>query len=589
MKQEYYKNLQSEAAAQLEKYVQQANRYTLYRTICFFALIFAFAAAYDGLTAAGIIGLFMLLLFCRLIRQHNRLKQQIQLVQNALAVTDNYLAHFNGHWQELPDKGEDFYSPNRPQDIDLHIFGKASLYQYLCCCRTALGRQKLAKALTVTPPSPAVITQRQKAVAELLERQRLCVELLARSRRLPDGHDTAALIAEINGQHHRYISHMLQRTAWLLPLLTFASLGLALLDFSSWQIPGLLMLLQFAIAMLFQRQNQAILAPLMSINHELHAYQALFIHLGETNFTNKALQKTADTLSWEAAPALQKLARLADHVNLCRNLFFYVLGNALLLWDCHCAARFARWQDNAAQNLAGWLNLWAETELYISLAMVGHTREDYTFPQLMPGSPALKATGLTSLLLDERKTVPNDSMIQAETRIITGSNMSGKTTYMRTLASSLVLAYAGAPVCAKAFACSPMHIFTSIQVHDDQSQGISTFYAELLRIKQMVDFSQKKLPMFIAIDEIFKGTNSADRIIGAREAIKRLTRPYAITLVSTHDFELCDLQSANEVPVTNYHFAEYYEDNKIKFDYKIKNGRCQTTNAQYLLKMAGIL
>ena len=165
MKQEYYKNLQSEAAAQLEKYVQQANRYTLYRTICFFALIFAFAAAYDGLTAAGIIGLFMLLLFCQLIRQHNRLKQQIQLVQNALAVTDNYLAHFNGHWQELADKGEDFYAPNRPQDIDLHIFGKASLYQYLCCCRTALGRQKLAKALTVTPPSPAVITQRQKAVA----------------------------------------------------------------------------------------------------------------------------------------------------------------------------------------------------------------------------------------------------------------------------------------------------------------------------------------------------------------------------------------------------------------------------------------
>ena len=167
--------------------------------------------------------------------------------------------------------------------------------------------------------------------------------------------------------------------------------------------------------------------------------------------------------------------------------------------------------------------------------------------------------------------------------------MSGKTTYMRTLASSLVLAYAGAPVCAKSFACTPMAIFTSIQVHDDQSQGISTFYAELLRIKQMVDFSQKQTPMFICIDEIFKGTNSADRIIGAREAIKRLTRPYAITLVSTHDFELCDLQSDNDIPVTNYHFAEYYENNKIKFDYKIKNGRCQTTNAQYLLKMAGIL
>ena len=588
MKQDFYTNLQTEKQHHGETAEKQSARYTLYRTICFFAIVFACAGAYDGLTGAGILAVLLLFLFIGLVRQHNKLKKQLQLTQNALAVITEYLSRFNGKWQESGDKGTDFLS-KRPQDIDLHIFGPASLYQYLCCCRTALGRHKLAKALTVTPPQPAAITQRQKAVAELIERQRLCVELLALSRRLPAGHDTTTLIAEITSERPHSISYVLQRTAWLLPLLTLSSCGLALAGLLNWQIPGLLALLQFALAMMFHRQNQAILAPLMSINQELHAYQDLFIHMEETNFTNKSLQKIADSLSKDAAPALQKLARLADHVNLCRNLFFFVFGNALLLWDCHCAARFGRWQDNAAQNLQNWLDCWAKMELYISLAMVGQTRENYTFPKFLAGAPALKTDGLTSLLLDEKKAIPNDSTMQAETRIITGSNMSGKTTYMRTLASSLVLAYAGAPVCAKSFTCSPMHIFTSIQVHDDQSQGISTFYAELLRIKQMVDFSQQKQPMFIAIDEIFKGTNSADRIIGAQEAIKRLTRPYAITLVSTHDFELCDLQSPNEIPVTNYHFAEYYEDNKIKFDYKIKNGRCQTTNAQYLLKMAGIL
>ncbi len=589
MKQDFYTNLQAEKQHHRETAEKQSARYTLYRTICFFAVVFACAGAYDRLAGAGILAVLLLFLFIGLVRQHNKLKKQLQLTQNALAVITEYLSRFNGKWQELGDKGAGFLSKNRPQDIDLHIFGQASLYQYLCCCRTALGRHKLAKALTVTPPQSAAITQRQKAVAELIERQRLCVELLALSRRLPAGHDTTTLIAEITSERPHSISYVLQRTAWLLPLLTLSSCGLALAGLLNWQIPGLLALLQFALAMMFHRQNQAILAPLMSINQELHAYQDLFIHMGDTNFTNKSLQKIADSLSRDAAPALQKLAQLADHVNLCRNLFFFAFGNALLLWDCHCAARFGRWQDNAAQNLQNWLDCWAEMELYISLAMVGQTRENYTFPKLLAGAPALKAECLGSLLLDEKKTVPNDTTMTSETRIITGSNMSGKTTYMRTLASSLVLAYAGAPVCAKAFACSPMHIFTSIQVHDDQSQGISTFYAELLRIKQMVDFSKKQQPMFIAIDEIFKGTNSADRIIGAQEAIKRLTRPYAITLVSTHDFELCDLQSPNEIPVTNYHFAEYYEDNKIKFDYKIKNGRCQTTNAQYLLKMAGIL
>ena len=147
----------------------------------------------------------------------------------------------------------------------------------------------------------------------------------------------------------------------------------------------------------------------------------------------------------------------------------------------------------------------------------------------------------------------------------------------------------GAPVCAGSFQLTPLCVFTSIRVTDDITRGLSTFYAELLRIKSMMDFSKKKTPMLICIDEIFKGTNSADRIIGAREAIRHLTNRWCITLVSTHDFELCELQSPNDTPVENYHFEEHYEDDKILFDYTLKAGRCQTTNAKYLLRMAGIL
>ena len=589
MKKDFYTNLEAEELTQLGTYAQLASRYTVYRTLCFLALIFACAAAYDGLTAASIVSGMLLLLFTWLIRQHNMVKKQLRFLNNSLAVTREYLARFSDDWQKLPEDGHDFSSHDRPQDTDLHIFGKASLYQYLCCARTTLGRRMLSHALTVTPPPAGIIRQRQAAVRELIDRQRLCVELLSLSHQLPHNHDTRPLLKSIAADRQYYISHTLQRTAWLLPIITFCSIILSLAGLLSFQIPGLLLGLQFALAMAFHRQNQAILAPLKTLNQELHAYRALFILMGETNFTSTALQRIAADLSQNGAPALRQLARLTDHVNLCRNLFFFVLGNALLLWDCHCAARFTRWQDNAALCLPDWLTAWAETELYISLAMPGHTRKQICFPQILEHTPQLETRGLSSLLITEEKAVPNDTTLVAETRIITGSNMSGKTTYMRTLASSLVLAYAGAPVCAQNFACSLMHIFTSIQVHDDQSQGISTFYAELLRIKQMVDFSKKKLPMFICIDEIFKGTNSADRIIGAKEAISRLTRPYAITLVSTHDFELCELQSPNDIPVSNYHFAEYYEENKIKFDYKIKNGRCQTTNAQYLLKMAGIL
>ena len=218
MKQDFYKNLQAEAQTQLTADEKLSGRYTLYRTACFFALIFAFAAGYDGVMGATVIGVLLLLFFSRLIHQHNRLKKRIRFIQNSLDVTEEYLSRFNGNWQNLTDKGDEFIHPERPQDIDLHIYGPASLYQYLCCARTALGRQKLAQALTVTPPPANIIAQRQAAVSELIDHQRLCVELLALSRFLPTGHDTAPLIKEVTADQPHHISPVLQQTARLLPL-----------------------------------------------------------------------------------------------------------------------------------------------------------------------------------------------------------------------------------------------------------------------------------------------------------------------------------------------------------------------------------
>ena len=167
--------------------------------------------------------------------------------------------------------------------------------------------------------------------------------------------------------------------------------------------------------------------------------------------------------------------------------------------------------------------------------------------------------------------------------------MSGKTTFLRSIGINLVLSYAGGPALASEFKTSVMKVLTSIRVEDNVNKGISTFYAELLRIKDMTEYNKNKMPMICLIDEIFKGTNSADRIICAAEAIKKLSQPWSITLVSTHDFELCNLESDDNINAVNYHFAEYYENGEIKFDYNIQDGRCVTTNAKMLLKMAGIV
>lgn len=385
-------------------------------------------------------------------------------------------------------------------------------------------------------------------------------------------------------------SKALRLLSFLLPVLSLATLALAIAGRLDVTIPGLLLSLQLLLSFLLLRRSQALLAPLMALPQELSVYEQLLARLEEADYRSPlllAIQK--DLREQRSSEGLRGLAKLADLAAMRRNVFFFLVANTACLWDLHCTARLFAWKEANGRSLRRHLTAWAEVEALLSLATPALTRQAVCWPELCTGGPELTGKAVTPLLIEEAKAVPNDASFTAGTCIITGSNMSGKTTYMRTLATSAILAYAGAPVCAEHFALTPMAVYTSIHVSDDLSRGISTFYAEILRIRQMVEASQEERPLLLCIDEIFKGTNSADRITGAAEAIKRLTRPSCITLVTTHDFELCDLQSPNDLPIKNFHFEESYPDDKIHFDFKIRPGRCHTTNARYLLKMAGIL
>ena len=591
MKKEFYQQQQQIATATKKMQLSKSHKFTTIRTALFIGLVFAFATGYDGHVAGTISGLMLLIAFIYAIRQHNHLKYQLELTISRLAVINSYLARFTNDWHNLKAAGSEFRHAKRPQEIDLHILGKASLYQYLCLAQTKLGRQKLAASLAVFPAKKQTIRNRQEAVAELINQPSLCLDFLALNNMLPENHDTKPLIATITNMQQYSPGSWENRARFFLPLLTLLSLLLWLADLTSISVPAFLFSLQLLLAVIFFNRHQQLLAPLKDFNRELNLYAALFAKFTDTDFKSARLRAMQQKLlsSPNANVSLTKLNQLADKVRMRNNIFFFVLANTLLLWDFHCTINFLRWCQPASKSVAKWLDLWAEFEVILSLAIVGQTRNTWTMPKILNGTPAVKANALSSLLINEKLSVANDSALTAETRIITGSNMSGKTTYMRTIASSAVLAYAGAPVCAKAFALTPLFIFTSIQVNDDLAHGISTFYAELLRLKQIVKFSHRRLPMLICIDEIFKGTNSADRIVGAKEAIKHLTQPWCITIVTTHDFELCDLKAAGNVPITNFHFEEYYQADKIHFDFKLKPGRCHTTNAKYLLHMAGIL
>lgn len=560
------------------------------RLTTFFLCLLALAAAWD--TSALEIYLVAVALACcftALLRRHGRLFEQRLLLESHIAALSNFLARFSGEWHSFPVTGAEYLKDELPQAQDLSLFGADSIYQYLCAARTKVGRDRLADALSPFPACLALARKRQKAVAEMIARPRLVLDLTAAAALLPDGHDTKPLLAALQRNTEKPYAGT-AFIAWVLPAALALAIVGASLSLIGWTMPAILVLLQFLIAFALGRRTASAQKPLAAMHRELRLYERLFSRLEDATFQSPHLIALQTQLkAGGAARSLRRLAALADHAHTRHNLIFLLLANAFFLSDLHFAHRIAHWQEKAAAHLGDWLAVWAETEVLLSLSTVGLVREMYAFPELLEdASPRLEAKNLTHLLIPEEKAVPNDIDATAGTRIITGSNMSGKTTYLRTVASACVLAYAGAPVPGERLCLSPLHIFTSIRVTDDAAHGLSTFYAEILRIKSMMAFKEKSLPMLIVIDEIFKGTNSADRLIGAREAISRLTGADFITLVSTHDFELCEIES-DAAPVTNWHFEESYEDDKLLFDYKIKEGRCTTRNAQYLLKMAGIM
>lgn len=593
-KKAYFEAEREQGLARARELGHLDGRYTLLRTAVFVLAVLSLAWGYDGRQAGWYLGPVLLLAFVWLVRRHAALRHLSAFVQDRLTAVGWYLARFSEEWQTSGTDGRGFIREGQPQAVDLHILGQCSFFQYMCRARTLPGREALAAVLSPVPGEREMILARQKAVGELMERPELCLDLSALAERLPEGHDLRPMTAEFlepvrkaGGGAFLAAYHL----RWGLPALLVLSAAAALAGAVPWSLTGWLLTLQLVLSLLALKGNQAELAPLLPLEQGMRAYAEIFARLERENFMSARLAEMAAGLRRvRASENLAALSSQVDAVLMRKNMLVFLLGNACLLWDSHLSARFLAWRQRNGREMSAWLADWAEMEMLLSLAVIGLTRKEVVFPELLAEeSPLLQGRAVNSLLLPEEKGVANDADFLGESCIITGSNMSGKTTYLRTLAGTAVLAYAGAPVCAAAFKLTAMHIFTSIQVNDDLAQGISTFYAELLRVRKMVEFAREGRPMLVCIDEIFKGTNSADRIVGAEAAIERLTAPHILTLVTTHDFELCDLKAPDGTALRNFHFEEHYAGDKIEFDFRIKPGRCQTTNAQYLLRMAGIL
>jgi len=308
----------------------------------------------------------------------------------------------------------------------------------------------------------------------------------------------------------------------------------------------------------------------------------------KATYLNKLKTRLVDSSGENTIIRLKQLEVLVERI-LNRNNAMFIPFNILFLWDYQCLIGLEQWKEKHGSLIEGWIQVIGEVETLSSLANIGYDYPKWVFPSITPKSSILYGKSIGHPLLTNKR-INNDINIEDPSRIllITGSNMSGKSTFLRTIGVNLILAYAGAPVCAEYIRCSIMSIYTCIRINDNLEKGISSFYSELLKIKSIVEATKEDRQVFFMLDEIFKGTNSHDRHLGAKYLIKQLYKNKAIGLVSTHDLELGVLEKESNGKIRNYHFQESYENNEISFDYILRSGISTTRNAMYLMKMAGV-
>ncbi|MDP4125831.1 MAG: DNA mismatch repair protein [Bacillota bacterium] len=578
----------------LERLTQIINRLSNVRLITFLAgcglAVFFYMRGRSSLGIGMVI--LTVIVFIALVVWHQNLKTSQNYFRVLYENYDQSLSRLAGNWRSFPDTGTDFIDPSHAYSGDLDIFGNGSLFQWITTAKTFRGRAALKEVLTEPPEGAEIIQKRQEAIGELARnfawRQRFLADARMTKRPL---NSPETIIEWAKSYNSSYLRPWVLILARALPVVTCAFLLIYLLTSRvSVLYPIVGIVIQIMILFL-GRERGKVLNAVYTYKESIRIYETMLERFEKRRFQaehlNALKQGLFDRDGKPAFEQIRKLSKLADLIANRENAMFLII-NILTLWDIQCMISLEAWKEKSGGSLGNWVDTLAELEALNSLAIIAMDHPEWGIPVITSEKLGISTVNMGHPLV--RGAVCNDLTLGKNSGIllITGSNMSGKSTLLRTVGINLVLAYAGAPVFAQRFSCSVFRIYTCMRVSDNLEESISSFYAELLRIKQIVSAAKTDSKIFFLLDEIFKGTNSQDRHAGAKVLIQQLCKDGAMGMVSTHDLELGDLERESERRIRNYHFREYYKNDEIHFDYKLRPGISTTRNAMYLIKMAGI-
>jgi len=550
--------------------------------------------------AFGVLGL-GIILFGWLVKRHQRVRLQLLRCARAHQLKRHDLARLQLHWDEIPALPPEDSPAGHPFEHDLDITGPHSLLRLLHTCLSVEGGQRLKAWLLTREPNLAEIATRQARVAALRPQQRLRENL-----HLQAAEAAAAYRQPISegAWHSRQVLDLLTALPQRKPLLGLISLGLlaglnlslfglataGLVANRAWQLSLIVYILAFAL----QRQQIAnLFGEAFGLQYNLYRLQNLFgifesFAPSRPTVLRDLLQPFEDSQHKPSA-LIRRLNRIVGVAGLQGNMLIWAAVHLIAPWDFYAAWRLEQLKPELKAHLPRWLDSFWELEALSALAHYGWLHPQAPFPSFH--NPGLKTTGLGHPLLPAQGKVRNDFELQqlGQGFLITGSNMAGKSTFLKALGLNQVLAQAGCVVDAVSFSSGPARIFTCIRVSDSVTDGLSYFYAEVKRLKALLDAIEVEhpLPVLFLVDEIFKGTNNRERLIGSRAYIQALTGKRALGGVSTHDLELVQLADHNPL-LQNYHFRERIAEQRMVFDYTLQPGPCPTTNALRIMALEGL-
>lgn len=585
---EYYQKNSENAQAALAQFKKQLAISSTIRLIVFLLGAVGVYFALGNAQAIILIVLATVILFVFLISRHSDLQYKRDYQQAILDQNQTEIRVLNRDYYDLPS-GENFKLDNHFYSQDIDLFGTGSFYQYVNRTSLESGAAKLANYLTENMIE--AIPEKQEAVQELREKATWRQHFSATASLVKTEISAAAIITWLK-EYQPFAPKWAKTVSWIFSGLSLVVIALAFLGIVPEFVVVFWFFLGLGISGRYIKKVNLLADMTGKAQSTFQQYHKLLEAIGEEAFTSSYLKaqskKITDGHEQTASSVIKRFSKILSAFDQRNNMLVGAVINGFFLADLRNSYNIEKWISAEAASVETWFHVIAFFDAFNTLGNFAFNHPDYVFPEIKAQSGVLEVKNASHPLLDPKKAVTNDFSIQnGEFFIVTGANMAGKSTFLRTVSLQILMANIGLPVCATKSAYNPIKLITSMRTSDSLTEESSYFFAELKRLQFIVE-AIKEDSYFIVLDEILKGTNSTDKAIGSRKFVEKLVASNSTGIIATHDLSLCE--TADVLPaVKNYYFDAQIQDGELFFDYTLKEGICQNMNASFLLQKMGIV